>query len=32
MMYGLGAMEQLLGSWPIVRGLGDRALLEGVRR
>jgi hypothetical protein len=32
LMYGLGTMEHLLGSWPIVRGLGDRALLEGVRR
>jgi hypothetical protein len=32
LLYGLGAMEHLLGSWPILRGLGDRALLEGVRR
>jgi hypothetical protein len=28
----LGAVEHVVGSWPILRGLGDRALLEGVRR
>jgi hypothetical protein len=32
LMYGLGAMEHMVGSWPIVRRLGDRALLDGVRR
>ncbi len=28
----LAAMEHVVGSWPILRGLGYRALLEGVRR
>jgi hypothetical protein len=32
LLYGLGVMEHLFGSWPILRGLGDRAVLEGVRR
>lgn len=32
LLYGVGTMEHLLGGWPIVRGLGERTLLEGVRR
>jgi hypothetical protein len=28
----LAAVEHVVGSWPILRGLGERTLLEGVRR
>jgi hypothetical protein len=28
----LAAAEHVVGGWPILRGLGDRLLLEGVRR
>lgn len=28
----LAAAEHVIGSWPVVRALGDRILLEGVRR
>jgi len=29
---GLATLEHLIGTWPVVRGLGERILLEGERR